>query len=79
MAMTRSVSATAHVRVTGERRSGLVSQNYATQFFIAIARPRATPVLVFESVLALEYSELKRYFDVATSEELRAFRAHIGF
>ena len=78
MAMTRSASAAAHVRVTGDN-SNVAGQNYATQPFTAIVRSRATPARAFESVLVLESSELKSYLDAATSEELRALRAHIGF
>ena len=78
-AMTRSASASASARTTSEVIPGISTQNYVAQAVAAIARSRATPIRAFETILALEFTELKTYLDTASSNELRALRAHNGF
>ena len=78
-AITRSVSAAASARNPDDMVSNVGGQNYAAQPVTSIVRPCANPVRAFKSVLALDSIELKTYLDAATSNELRALRAHIGF
>ena len=78
-AITRSVSAAASARNPNDMVSTIGSQNFAAQPVTSIVRPCANPVRAFKSVLALDSIELKTYLDAATSDELRALRAHIGF